>query len=156
MAEAALKIEEVREPAFVRRFELADLSRHGSWLMKRFTAKLPDVHEQRIGGYLRGLLFDNEHLFLYQDHAVALFQVVYSPGIKPVKVVQERFVWAENRADKTQLEMAADFYTHALAWAKRMGAERIIACEDSDVSKPLIIARIGRLFDTTISHARVV
>jgi len=42
MAEAALKIEEVHEPAFVRRFELADLSEHGPWLMQRFAAKLPD------------------------------------------------------------------------------------------------------------------
>jgi len=154
MAEAALKIEP-RELAFVRRFEQADLTTHGPWLMKRFMAKLPDVREQHIGGYLRGLVYDNEHLFLYQDNAVALAQVIHSPGIKATKVVQERFVWIRNREDKAAQEAAADFYEHFKAWAIRLGAERIIVHEDTDVPKPLIVARLGRLFDTTISHARV-
>lgn len=155
MAEAALKIEEIHEPAFVRRFELADLSRHGPWLMKRFAAKLPDIAEQRIAGYLNGLIFDNEHMFLFQDHAVALAQIIHSPGIRPVKIVQEQFVWVENREDKEQLEMAADFYLHMKAWAKRLEAGRIYVCEDTDVPKTLIEARLGRLFDTKVSHARV-
>jgi hypothetical protein len=154
MAEAAVKIEP-REPAFVRRFELADLTTHGPWLMKRFMAKLPDVREQHIGGYLQGLVYSNEHLFLYQDNAVALAQIVHSPGLKMVKLVQERFVWIRNREDKGAQEAAADFYDHFKAWAKRLEAERIIVHEDSDVPKTMIVARLGRLFDTTISHARV-
>ena len=155
MAEAALKIEEVHEPAFVRRFELADLSEHGPWLMKRFTVIFPELTEQWIAGYLRGVLYSNEHMFLYQDHAVALAQLVHSPGIKTVKIVQERFVFVENKDDKEQLECAADFYSHMKAWAKRQDAERIIVCENTDVPKTLIEQRLGRLFDTKISHARV-
>lgn len=154
MAEAALK-QEFHELAFVRRFELADLSQHGPWLMKRFAAKFPDADEKQIAGYLRGMVYDNEHMFLYQDNAVALFQLIHSPGIKPVKVVQERFVWVASREDKEQLEFAADFYEHAKVWAKRMEAERILVCEDTDVPKALIEARLGRLFDIKISHARV-
>ena len=154
MSEVALK-SEIHEVAFVRRFELADLSQHGPWLMKRFAAKLPDVPEQRIAGYLRGLIFNNEHLFLYQDHAVALAQMVHSSGIETVKIVQERFVWVENREGKGQLEAAADFYLHMKQWAKRQDAERIIVCEDTDVPKSLIEARLGRLFDIKIRHARV-
>ena len=153
MAEAALKIE-IREPAPVRRFEMADLSRHGPWLMKRFAAKFPDMSEQQIGGYLRGLISANMIQFLYQDHAVALAEVAYSPGIKQTMVVQERFVWVEDRNDKEQIESAADFYCQMKTWAKGMGAERIIVCEDSDVPKPLIEARLGRLLDTKITHAR--
>ena len=155
MGEPALKIEEIHELAFVRRFELADLSKHGPWLMKRFAAIYPDTDERRIAGYLNGLLSSNEHLFLYQDHAVALAQLVYSPGIKPVRVVQERFVWVENREDKEQLASAADFYEHFKQWAKRQDAERIIVCENTDVPKALIEARLGRVFDTKVSHARV-
>jgi len=155
MAEAALKIEEVHDPAFVRRFELADLSEHGPWLMQRFAAKLPDVPEQRIAGYLRNMVFDNEHMFLYQPHALALAQIIHSPGLKTVRIVQERFVWVENREDKQQLEMAADFYAHMKAWAKRMDAERIYVCEDTDVPKSLIEQRLGRVFETKISHVRV-
>src|ERR1700678_285114 len=154
MAEAAVKIE-IREPAFIRRFEIADLSRHGPWLMKRFLAKFPEMGEKQIAGYLGGMIVNNEHVFLYQDHAVALAQIVFSPGIKPVRVIQERFVWVENREDKDQLSDAADFYDQFKVWAQRQSVERIIVCEDSDVPKTLIEQRLGRVFDTKVSHVRV-
>ena len=157
MAELLLKepIEEIHEKAFVRRFDIADLSTHGAWLMKRFAAKFSEMREQAIAGYLRGLIYDNEHTFLYQEHAVALAQFVHSPGIKPVRLVQERFVWVEDKTDKDQLEFAADFYDHIRQWAKGKDAERIIVCEDTDVPKSLIEARLGRVYDTKVSHARV-
>ncbi len=72
----------------------------------------PDLPEKYVAGYLSGLIFDNEHAFFYQDHAVALAQMVHSPGIKTVKVVQERFVWVEDIKNKDQLENAAGFYAH--------------------------------------------
>lgn len=154
MAEAAVKIE-IHEPAFIRRFELADLSKHGPWLMKRFLAKFPDMGDKQIAGYLNGLIVNNEHIFLYQDHAVALAQIVFNPGIKRVVVLQERFVWVENREDKQQLSDAADFYDQFKLEAGRREAERIIVCEDSDVPKSLIEQRLGRVFDTKVSHVRV-
>ena len=154
MAEAALKIE-IHEPAYVRRFELADLSKHGPWLMKRFAAKFPEMAERTIAGYLNGLIVNNEHIFLYQDHAVALAQIVNSPGIKLVRVIQERFVWVEDAKDKNQLDDAADFYDHFKQEALRREAERIVVCEDSDVPKTLIEHRLGRVFDTKVSYARV-
>ncbi len=148
-------VEEVRQPALIRRFEPADLSKHGPWLLKRFAVVFPDLPEKFVAGYLSGLIFDNEHAFFYQDHAVALAQMVHSPGIKTVKVVQERFVWVEDIKNKDQLENAADFYAHIKVWGIRQGAERIIVCENSDVPKPLIEQWLGRLFDTKITHARV-
>jgi hypothetical protein len=154
MAEAAVKIE-IHEPAFIRRFELADLSRHGPWLLKRFAAKFPEFAERQIAGYLSGMIVNNEHQFLYQDHAVALAQIVLSPGIKPVRVIQERFVWVEDREDKQQLSDAADFYDQFKLWARRQDVERIIVCEDTDVPKTLIEARLGRVFDTKVSYARM-
>ena len=155
MAEAALKIEEVREPAFMRRFETADLNTHGPWLLKRLMAIFPDMPERNVAGYLSNLIYNNEHQFLYQNHAVSLMQLVSSPGIRMAKIVQERFVFVEDRTDKDQLEAAADFYLMARQWAKQSGAERIIVMENSDVPKSLVEARLGRLFDTKISHARV-
>ena len=148
-------VEEVHQPALVRRFEPADLSKHGPWLLKRFAMVFPDLPEKYVAGYLSGLIFDNEHAFFYQDHAVALAQMVHSPGIKTVKVVQERFVWVEDVKNKDQLENAAGFYAHIKLWGVRQGAERIIVCENSDVPKPLIEQWLGRLFDTKITHARV-
>ncbi len=154
-AAAIQTVEEVRVPVAVRRFEPADLSKHGPWLLKRFAVVFPDLPEKHVAGYLSGLIFDNEHAFFYQDHAVALAQLVHSPGIKSVKVVQERFVWVEDIKNKDQLENAADFYEHIKLWGMRQGAERIIVCENSDVPKPLIEARLGRLFDTKVTYARV-
>jgi hypothetical protein len=155
MAEAAEKIE-VREPAPVRRFEIADLSKHGPWLMKRFAEAFKDVPERQIAGYLRGLIESAEYMFLYLDHAVALAQLVYLPGFKMKRIVQERFVWVEDRADKDQLEAAADMYVHMKDFAKRRDCESIFVCENTDVPKNLIENRLGvRLFDTKITHARV-
>src|ERR1700690_2522471 len=156
MRDPAVKIEEaVHVQAPVRRFEPADLSQHGPWLIKRFMAKFPDMPEKAFAGYLSRLVWDNEHMFLYQPHAVALAQLVHSPGIKTVKIVQERFVWVEDRNDKDQLEHAADFYLEMKLWGTRQSVERIIVCEDTDVPKALIEARLGLIFDTKISHVRM-
>jgi hypothetical protein len=157
MTEPLLKepIEEVREPAAIRRFELADLNTHGPWLLRRFATKFPDASEQHIAGYLRGLMNNNENMFYYMDNGVALAQLVISPGLKMTKLVQERFVWVKDKTDKEQLEDAAGFYDHMKQWAKWKEAERLIVCEDTDVPKNLIEARLGRIFDTKISHARV-
>src|SRR5271170_808944 len=123
MMEAAIKVEEaVREMAPVRRFELADLSKHGPWLMKRFALAFPEVPERTVAGYLRGLLEQGEYMFLYQDHAVALAQLINLPGFKVTRAVQERFVWVEDKTDKVQLESAADFYEHMKVFAKRREA----------------------------------
>jgi hypothetical protein len=154
MGEAAEKIE-VRERAPMRRFELADLSRHGPWLMKRFALAFPEVPEKVIAGYLTGLISSAEYMFLYQDHAVALAQLVNIPGFKVARAVQERFVWVEDKAQRDQLEAAADFYDEMKVFAKRREAERIIVCENTDVPKGMIEEQLGRVFDTKISHARV-
>lgn len=142
-------------PADIRRFGTADLSRHGGWILKRLMPLYPDMPEAYIAGWMRGLIGNNEHLFLYQEHGVALAQVVSTPGLKPGKMIQERFVWVEDKTDKSQLECAADFYERFVEWGRGMNAERIICCENTDVPKSLIEAHTGRLFDTKISHARL-
>lgn len=145
----------VHERATVRRFSTADLSEHGGWILKRLQPMYPDCDERFIAGWLRGLICDNAHSFLYQPNAVALAQLVATPGLRPGWMVQERFVWVEDKTDKEQLEHAADFYLAFAEWGRAQRAERIIACENSDVPKAMIEARLGRLFDTKISHARL-
>lgn len=149
------EVEEVHVPVTVRRFGVADLSSHGPWIMKRLIPLFPDMPERWIGSWLAGLINNNEHLFLYQPHAIALAQVVSTPGLRPGKMVQERFVWVEDKTDKEQLRYAADFYDHFHEWARSLSAERMIVRENSDVPKNLIEERIGRLFVTEIFHARV-
>ncbi len=155
MTEAAFLETPAHEPAILRRFSTADLSQHGGWILKRLVTVFPDCTENFIAGWMRGLIGNNENLFLYQAHAVALFQIVNLPGIRPGKMIQERFVWVEDKADKEQTEFAADFYNSAAEWGRGMQAERIIVCENTDVPKSKIEERLGRLFDTKISHARL-
>jgi hypothetical protein len=155
MTEAALKAVEPHVPTPSRRFELADLSTHGPWLLKKFAVAFPDASEQHIAGYLRGLIYDNENFFRYQDHAVMLAQMVHTPGLKMTRIVQERFVFVENKEDKAQAEAAADMYLDLKQWTKWKDAERIIVCENTDVPKALIEARLGRVFDTKVSYVRV-
>lgn len=155
MPEVAEAFAPIHAVADIRRFTTADLSRHGGWVLKRLMPLFPDCTEAFIAGWLRGLIANNEHLFLYQEHAVALAQVISSPGLRPGKMIQERFVWVEDKTAKVQLESAADFYEHFAEWGRGMSAERVICCENTDVPKSLIEVRIGRLFDTKISHARL-
>src|ERR1700730_7404471 len=155
MTEAAFVIEQSHVPVVVRRFQTSDLSSHGAWILKRLQLLFRDTSEQWIGGWMRGLIANNEHSCLYQSHAVALFQVVNVPGLKPGKMIQERFVWVEDKTDKEQVELAADFYDSALSWGQGLRAERIIVCENSDVSKEEIQKRIGRIFDTKVSYVRL-
>lgn len=154
MSDTAEKIE-TYERAIVRRFSTADLSEHGGWILKRLLPLYPDCNERFIAGWLSGLVSSNEHSFLYQPNAVGLAQIVSTPGLRPGKMVQERFVWVKDKADKDQLEHAADFYLSFAEWGRAQGAVRIIALEDTDVPKGLIEARLGRLFDTKVSHARL-
>lgn len=155
MTEAAFVEQAPHVPVIVRRFSTADLSQHGGWVLKRLQLLFPDCSEQWIGGWMRGLIANNEHLFLYQPHAVALFQVVNLPGLRPGKMIQERFVWVEDKTDKEQAELAADFYDSATSWGNGLRAERMIVCENTDVPKSKIEERLGRLFDTKITHARL-
>jgi hypothetical protein len=148
-------VEVSRERAAIRRFSTADLSQHGPWIMKRLTQMLPGVDEHWLAGWLRGLIYDNGHLFLYQPHGVCIAQIVTLPNIKPTRVVQERFVWIENKENREQQEAAADFYEDMALWAMNLRIDRMIVCENTDVPKTDIEKRAGRIFNTTICHVRL-
>ena len=138
----------------IRRFMTADLSRHGAWFVPRMM-KTYDLTEQVAVSWIKSFVSANEFMFLQQDNAVALAQLMPGYSLLPAQIVQERFVWVEDRNDKDQLEHAADFYLEMKLWGKRQDVERIIVCEDTDVPKAMIEARLGRIFDTKISHVRV-
>lgn len=150
----AAVVEAPREPVFVRRFDRADLSKHGPWLLPRLVEAV-GITEQAAAGWLQSFILSNEHLFLFQDHAVALAQAVPGYGLKNQIVIQERFVFVENREDKQQIRDAAEFYEHFHDWAKLKGAEQLIALEQSDVPQAMIEERLGRLFKFETRYARI-
>src|SRR5215468_6993166 len=94
----------------VRRFELPDLDHHARWFMPRFLKEYPHLNQRAAIGFLRGIIYNNEFLFLFQDNAVARAQLMHSGGLEPEAIVWERFVWVENPADAAQTHAASSFY----------------------------------------------
>ena len=142
-------------PIDIRRFSEADLSEHGGWIMKRLMERYPQHNERSIANFLRGLLNSNEHLFLYQDHAVALAQVVRTFTLEALPVVQERFVWAEDPNNVLHVNAAAVFYERFADWAKSMETDKIVVEEMTDVPHEKIKEKLGRLYTAPLTFARV-
>lgn len=157
MPDPVLKIVENTLPT-IRRFDTADLSQHGKWILPRFIASYPHMNEWMAATFLRNLCswgFRNEWLFLYSQTGVALAQVMSAHSLDPQPVVYERFVWVENKEDKEQLKQAAEFYTEILRWAKSQSAEAIIVEENTDVPHDLIKEKLGRIFMSQQQFARL-
>lgn len=139
----------------VRRFELPDLDRHSLWFMPRFLKNFPHLNERQAIGFLRGVLYSNEYLFLFQEKGIALAQAVGSHALDASSVVWERFVWVEDPENKMQVEAASYFYERFGEWAKRKSISTVLVDQQTDVSDELIKARIGRIFTTEQKFARV-
>ena len=139
----------------IRRFEDPDLSRHGGWIMKRLINRFPHHNERFMANYLRSIIASNEYLFLYQDNAVALAQMVRTKTLDASPVVQEIFVWAEDPENALHVQTAAHFYDRILDWAKSAGIDKIIIEEDSDVPHEKIKERLGRIFQAQTQFVRL-
>ena len=151
MTDIPIKIDAIR----ARRFELPDLDTHAKWVLPRLLAAYPHLNERSVLNWLRAILYNNEYMFLYTDHAVGLAQVVAGHTLAPKSVVQERFVWVENKDDKQQISDAAQFYTHFHIWATHLGADVIVVEEMSDVPHDMIKEKVGRIFIRQQQFARV-
>ena len=153
--EKALPIIPKRDASALRRFELGDLSRHGGWLMARLTAAFPRITSREMQGWLRGIVYSNEFCFLYQDNSVGLAQVVRTFTLTPKPVVQERFVFVEDKDNPEHVEQAANFDEEFGRWAKNKDCETILVEELTDVPHELIKDRLGRLFTKQQTVAKV-
>ena len=139
----------------VRRLELADLSRHGGWLMKRLQAAFPHLTDREMNGWLRGIIYVNEFCFLYQENSVGLAQVISNSTLTPEPVMYERFVFCEDKDNPEHVAQAAVFYEEFGRFAKNKGIKTIIVEELTDVSHDLIKDKLGRLFTRQQVFARV-
>jgi|SRR5215475_9732825 len=136
----------------VRRFELPDLDRHGGWIIKRLLNAYPHLNERQLAGWLRGLIYSNEFLFLFQEHSVALAHAVRPDILTPRTMVFEKFVWAQSPEHVVE---AAFFYERIKVWAKQQDAEQIIVEEQTDVPHEMIYKALGRVNERRIMYARV-
>lgn len=135
----------------IRRFELADLSQHGGWIMERLLKVYPHQTERSLAGWLRGILSLNTVLFLYLPHAVAFAEVVRASTLSAEQLVVERFVFCQ----KGHEAEAAEFYREIARWAKSMDVKTLLVEELSDVPHELVTERLGRIFTRTQKFARV-
>lgn len=139
----------------LRRFQIPDLDRHGKWILPRLLAAYPHLTERTAAGFLAGIVYQNDSLFLYQSHSVALAQMVGSHTLAPKPIVWERFVWVEDPNDKQQVEDAAVFYDEFARWAKAQGCETIVVEEMTDVPHEIIKQKLGRVFNRQQQFARL-
>lgn len=130
----ALKVE---APA-VRRFELADISQHGGWLLPRLVKQYPHLTMQTANGFLHSILYSPEFHFCYGPHAAGLAQLERAHTLTARAIVREKFVWAQDPKNQEHLTEAAVFYDEFVAWAKRCNAEAMIVEEASDVPHEMI------------------
>ena len=143
----------------IRRFMTADLSRHGAWFVPRMM-KTYDLTEQVAVSWIKSFVSANEFMFLQQDNAVALAQLMPGYSLLPAQIVQERFVWVADPKDKATIEQAAHFYREIYDWAYRLsGVKDVIVDENTDVPRGLIETcttdRKCRLLKREMSYVRV-
>jgi hypothetical protein len=153
MAEPALKL--VSPASVIRRFDTADLSKHGAWIVPRMIQVFPHMNERAVATFLQSIVWNNEYLLLYSDNGVALAQVMSAHSLDAKPIVYERFVWVENKEDKEQIKQAAEFYTEFYRWAKSQAVEVIIVEENTDVPHDMIKEKLGRVFTRQQQFARV-
>lgn len=154
MAEPALKLVEKLAPT-IRRFDTADLSQHGAWIMPRMLQAFPHLNERGVATFLQTVNYNNEFLFLFAETGVALAQIMSAHTLTAKPIVYERFVWVANKDDKEQVKHAAEFYTEFNKWARSQSAEVIIVEENTDVPHDMIKEKLGRIFTRQQQFARV-
>lgn len=156
VALAPAPVEPKADRAPVRRFQLPDINSEAEWLMPRLLAVYKHLNSTALYGWLRGNIYSNEYLFLFQQNSVALAQVMSAHTLQPRPVVQEHFVWARDPRNKDHVEEAAEFYTEMLRWAERQNADVMIVGELTDVPIETIKTKVnGRIFTREQRFARV-
>ena len=143
------------EHVAVRRFELGDFDLHGRWLLPRLCRTYRHLNDRGAANWLRGILYNNEWLFLCQPHGVGLAQVMRAETLDPKPMVRERFTWAEDPNVAEQTRDAAWFYPEYQRWARSLGADPIILDEGSDVPVEMIREKLGRVFERKQMFVRI-
>ena len=125
----------------IRRFQMADLSLHGAWFLERIMKAFPHRNQYEIAGWLQGMVYSNDHLFLFADFGAAMFERTQFFSLEATQTIIERFVFAQPGHE----EQAAGFYEEAKQWAKSQGIQVMVVEEMTDVPHDLIAKAIGKL-----------
>lgn len=142
-------------PPPFRRFERPDIERHGQWLLPRVSEAFPHLDQRQAASFLINQLYANEFMFLYNDHAVGLAEVIPENIWQPLPVVWERFVFLQDKEDARHIEEGAAFYTEFARWAVMKRAATIVVEQQTDVPHEVIKTRLGRIFTQEMQIAKV-
>lgn len=145
----------VKDGPLIRKFDTADFSTHGTWLLARMMKAFPHMNDRGVATFLQNILYNNEYMILFSDEGVALAQLVSAQPLDPKVIVLERFVWVKDPDDVEMQKRAAEFYVHFHRWAKGLGAEAMLVEENSDVPHEAIKEKLGRIFTRQQQFARV-
>ena len=77
---AALKLVEMPAPV-IRRFNSADLTKHGAWILPRLIQSYPHMNERAAATFLQNIMWNNEYLLLYSETGVALAQIMLAHSL---------------------------------------------------------------------------
>lgn len=145
----------VFDPMAIRKFDTADLTTHGEWLLARMIKVFPHLNERAAATLLQTINYNNEYCFLFQKDSVALAQVMTAHALSATPIVQERFVWCRDPEDKEQQKQASEFYEQFRRWAKLQGIDTMLVAENSDVPHEMIKEKLGRIFTRQQQFARI-
>jgi hypothetical protein len=126
------------EPTAVRRFELADISQHGGWLIPRLIRQYPHLNQRTAMGFLNNILYNAEFHFCYAPHAAGLAQLERAHTLNARAIVREKFVWVADSKNPDHLAEAVAFYDDFIEWGRRCDAEAMIVEEASDVPHEMV------------------
>lgn len=128
----------------IRRFDTADLSSHGKWLVPKLLKVYPHLRDVDIAGWLRGVIENNSFLFLHSANAAGCFQLLRE-DLAPSHIVRERFVIV---ADEKHVDEGAAMYAAAVQWGRHCSATAMEVEHATDVPHDKIRAAMGvRLFN---------
>lgn len=150
----AEKLEPVQDVT-PRRFEMPDLARDGGWVLARLLKVYNHLNEQQMAGWLRGIIYHNEFLFLWLPNAVALAQVERGHTLSPRPLVREHFVWANDPQNPRHVAQAAQMYERIREWARQQNASVMIVGEQTDVSADVIGQLFGKVLERRQKFVRV-
>lgn len=139
----------------IRRFEVPDMAGKGMWITRRLLESFPHLSERQLVGWLNGLIYSPEYLFLHQHHAVALAQLVSTTTLSERPVVQERFIFVEDKDDAEQVKAAAEFYSEFSRWGMSKNADVMLVNELTDIPEALIREKLGRMFPRTQTFCKL-
>lgn len=137
------------------RFSLNDLSTQAPWFIPRLIKVYSHLTERSAATWLRNVMDQSDTLFLASDKGLSCTSLVHPDTFSPKAVIQERFTWVADPADKDQVKEALAFYDAAYRWGQGLGVNVFLLCEYSDVPAEVLRERFKRVLTRQQSFLRV-